>query len=119
MGQELAARWRDLAEEVWLGVAEWRAAHPKATFAEIERVVDERIAVIRTRVLTDVALASATSDVAAMPEEERPRCQVCGGELQARGRQIRELMTLRGDEVALRRSYTVCRSCERGVFPPR
>ena len=102
--EELAGRWRELAEEVWLGVAEWRAAHPKATFAEIERVVDERMAGIRGRVLADVAMASATSDMAEMAKEERPRCQACGGELEPRGQQTREVMTLRGDEVALRRS---------------
>lgn len=117
--EELAGRWRELADEVWLGVAEWRAAHPKATFAEIERVVDERIGRIRTRVLADVAMASATSDMGELAKEERPHCQECGGELEPRGQQTRELMTLRGDDVELRRSYAVCRSCGGGVFPPR
>ncbi len=118
-GQELTGQWRSLAEAVWLGVAEWRAAHPKATFAEIERVVDERIGVIRTGLMRDVALASVASDIAATPKEERPRCQECGGELEPRGQQTRDLTTLRGDVVPLRRSYAVCRVCGRGDFPPR
>ncbi len=104
---------------MWLGVAEWRAAHPKATFAEIEQVVDERVGLIRARVLTDVALASARSDVAGLPKAKRPRCRECGGELEARGQQMRELLTLRGESVRLKRSYAVCGSCGRGVFPPR
>lgn len=111
--------WRSLAEEVWFGVAEWRAAHPKATFAEIERAIDERLAVIRARLLTDVALASAARDIAGQGEEERPRCEDCGGDLKARGQQVREVTTLRGDVVRLKRSYAVCRSCGRGLFPPR
>jgi hypothetical protein len=119
MGQDLAGRWRDLAEEVWLGVAEWRAAHPKATFTEIEQVVEDRLAVIRTRLLTDLALASAASDIAAVGEEDRPRCPECAGGLEPRGRQVRELTTLRGAVVQLKRSYAVCRSCGAGDFPPR
>lgn len=110
------ANWQALAEEVWLGVVEWRAAHPKATFAEIERAVDERLGRIRTRVLTDVALASAARDIAG--QEGRPGCQECGGDLEARGQRTRELTTLRGDVVQLRRSYAVCQSCGRGLFPP-
>jgi hypothetical protein len=100
--EELAVGWRQLADEVWLGVAEWRAAHPKATFAEIERVVEERLGGIRKRLLTDLALASGASDLATLAEEERPRCAECGGELEARGQQTRELTTLRGDVVPLR-----------------
>lgn len=117
--QEIQADWHALADEVWLGVAEWRAANPKATFAEIEQAVEERLATIRTRVLADVALASAVRDIATQDESERPRCPDCHGELEARGQQARELTTLRGDTVRLRRSYSVCRVCGHGLFPPR
>lgn len=113
------AQWQTLAEEVWLGMAEWRTANPKATFAEIEREVDERLGRVRARMMTDVALASATSDLSVLEREERPRCPECSGELEPRGQQTREVLTLRGDEVRLRRSYTVCRSCGEGLFPPR
>lgn len=119
MDGDVQAKWRVLADEVWLGVAEWRAAHPRATFAEIERAVDERIAGIRARVLTDVVLASARRDLAGQEEGERPRCRECSGELQARGQHARELTTLRGDVVRLERGYAVCRVCGQGLFPPR
>jgi YgiT-type zinc finger domain-containing protein len=111
--------WGRLGEEVWLGVAEWRAAHPKATFSEIEQAVEEQMARIRTRVMADVALATATSDIAALPEDARPSCPECGGSLEARGKRTREVLTLRGDTVSLPRSYTVCRACGQGLFPPR
>src|SRR5204862_315354 len=40
---ELEGRWQRLAEEVFVGIKEWRLQHPKATFAEIERALDERL----------------------------------------------------------------------------
>ncbi len=69
-------KWQALAEEVWPGVAEWQAAHPRATFAEIERAVAERLTRIRTHLLNDAALASAARDSAG--QEERPACGECG-----------------------------------------
>lgn len=119
VGEAVRGGWRSLADEVWLGVAEWRAAHPKATFTEIEQAVEEQMARIRARVMADVALASASSDVRTLPEEARPRCTECGGILEPRGQQTREVLTLRGDTIPLRRSYTTCRSCGLGDFPPR
>ena len=76
-------RWAGDAESVWTGMADWRAAHPKATFDEIEAALDERLNRVRARVLADLALASASSDVAGASSEERPRCERCGGELAA------------------------------------
>lgn len=119
MDGTVPANWQALAEEVWLGVAEWRAAHPRATFVEIERAVDERLAVVRTRVLRDVALASSSTHLGPRETEERARCPQCDGELEGRGQQTRELATLRGDVVSLKRSYAVCQSCGQGLFPPR
>lgn len=77
--EETEARWRQLAEDVWLGIQEGRVQHPKATLAEIERALDERWARARARVVQDVALASAAADVWAAAPEARPRCPACGG----------------------------------------
>jgi hypothetical protein len=41
------ARWAGDAEAVWTGMADWRAAHPKATFSEIEAALDERLNQVR------------------------------------------------------------------------
>lgn len=113
-----AQRWAGDAEAVWTGMAEWRAAHPKATFREIEAALDERLDQVRARVLADLALASAATDVAGEDAEERPRCERCGAMVQARGASDRTLLTHGGAEVRLRRTYAACPQCGGGSFPP-
>lgn len=111
-------RWSEDAASVWAGMADWRAAHPKATLSEIEDALDERLNQGRARVLADLALASVAADVQAATTEERPRCGGCGGEMQARGPSDRTLLTQGGAEVRLRRSYATCPRCGDGTFPP-
>ena len=113
-----AARWSEAAESVWTGLADWRAAHPKATFGEIEAELDVRLNRVRARVLADLALASAAADVRAGSRAERPRCATCGTVLHARGTSDRTLLTQGGAEVRLARSYATCPRCGDGSFPP-
>jgi hypothetical protein len=113
-----AQRWGGDAESVWTGMADWRAAHPKATFNEIEAALDARLNQVRARVLADLALASASADVREASAEERPRCERCGIMLQARGPSERKLQTQGGAEVRLRRTYLACPACGDGTFPP-
>ena len=113
-----AAQWRALSEEVLLGRADWRAAHPQATFATIEAELGTQLARLRARYLEDLALASRAADVAAQPPGERPPCPTCGQPLQPRGQHSRTL-TIRGDQaVQLHRSYATCSACGTGLFPP-
>src|SRR6266498_2194414 len=86
-------RWAGDAESVWSGLADWRAAHPKATLNEIEVALDDRLDRLRARLLADLALASTATDVTEAPAAERPRCQRCGVVLQARGQSDRRLLT--------------------------
>ncbi len=111
-------RWRTLSEELMTGLRDWRAAHPRATFAEIEAVVDERLNGMRARLLEDLALASGATEVAAASGQERPHCPGCGGALQARGRGERTVITQGDRPIRLRRSYAVCTACGSGHFPP-
>lgn len=111
-------RWAGDAESVWSGIADWRAAHPKATLSEIEAALDERLDRLRARLLADLALASAAADVQEGSAEERPRCERCGVVLQARGQSDRKLLTQGGAEVPLRRTYIACPQCGDGTFPP-
>jgi hypothetical protein len=111
-------QWSRDAASVWTGMAEWRAAHPKATFSEIEAALDERLNRVRARVLADLAMASAAADLQAASGEERPRCARCGAVLQARGQSDRGVMTQGGAEVRLRRTYAACPECGDGSFPP-
>jgi hypothetical protein len=113
-----AQRWAGDAESVWTGMADWRAAHPKATFSEIEAALDERLNQVRARVLADLALASAAADVTASSGAERPRCERCGIERQARGASERTLLTQGGAAVRLERTYAACPTCGDGTFPP-
>ena len=101
-------RWAGDAESVWSGLADWRAAHPKATFSEIEAALDE----------ADLALASATADVREASGEARPRCERCGVMLRSRGQSERKLLTQGGAEVPLLRTYIACPQCGDGSFPP-
>ncbi len=111
-------RWRTLSEEVLTGMQDWRAAHPRATFAEIEAEVETQLARLRARMLEDAALASRAADLTAQPATERPPCPGCGQALQPRGQQTRTV-TVRGNrDVPLRRSYAVCSACGTGLFPP-
>jgi YgiT-type zinc finger domain-containing protein len=113
-----ATRWRVLSEEVLSGMEDWRAAHPRATFAEIEAEVEAQLTRLRVRLLEDAALASRAADLAAEPAGDRPPCPACGQALKPRGQQTRTV-TVRGDRpVHLRRSYAVCSACGTGLFPP-
>jgi hypothetical protein len=107
------AEWQALSEEVYSGLADWRAAHPRATLAEIETAVEERLAGLRARLVERAALASAAADLS-----DGSACPTCGGAVQARGKRKRRL-TLPGDQpVDLERTYAGCPRCGTGFFPP-
>lgn len=109
--------WRELAEEVLVGIKEWRLQHPTASLREIEAALDERWSRARARVLQDLALASAAADLSTATGE-RPTCPSCGARLEARGRQRRDLTTYHDRTIRLERSYAVCPACAAGLFPP-
>jgi hypothetical protein len=118
MDLDFDARWHELAEEVMVGMKEWRVQHPRATFREIEQALDERLGKLRVRMLQDAALASAAADIKGAQEEERPVCPECGAQLEGRGTAVRELTTQHNQTVKLTRSYGVCPQCGAGLFPP-
>jgi predicted RNA-binding Zn-ribbon protein involved in translation (DUF1610 family) len=115
---DLDARWRELAEEAFTGVKEWRLQPPRATFREIEAAVDERLARVRARLLQDAALASAAADLRALPAAARPLCPDCGHRLEARGQEPRQVTTTYDHQLTLTRSDAVCPACGAGHFPP-
>ena len=116
--QGMGRGWHEVTEAVVSGMGAWRVQHPRATLAEIEREVDARLAGMRARLIEDVALRSARTDVAALTGEERPVCPQCGVHLEARGKKTRRLTTSHHQVVRLERSYAVCPACEGGLFPP-
>jgi predicted RNA-binding Zn-ribbon protein involved in translation (DUF1610 family) len=115
---EIEGHWQQLAEEVLLGIKEWRLQHPKATFREIEAALDERWAKVRARLLQDLALASVAAEVSWAIAEDRPSCPECGHALEGRGQDSRDLTTNYNQTITLKRSYGVCPACGMGLFPP-
>ena len=115
---EVEQTWHREAEAVISGIKEWRQAHPRATLAEMEEALDERLSAMRARLLEDLALAAPATDVAPASAADRPRCPSCDGALQARGRADRTVITQGDRPIRLRRSYAVYTAREGGLFPP-
>ncbi len=113
-----AERWRELSEEVLGEMQAWRAAHPRATLAQIEAEAEERIVRLRARLVEDTALASPVRDWTE-PAGERPACPGCGHPLQARGLDPRRLTGPGDQPIELTRRYGTCPACGTGLFPPR
>ena len=111
--QQVSAGLRDA-----LGMTQWRKEHPKATWAEIEAAVDERMNQLRAQLIQDVVQMGETEKWSEIPEEERPTCAECGKPLVARGEQTRLLQTTGGEAVKLTRMYGTCPVCGVGFFPP-
>jgi hypothetical protein len=61
MDEAMDRAWQELSEKVLTGIREWRLAHPKATFREIEQAVHERMSRLEARLLQDAVLASCAS----------------------------------------------------------
>jgi ribosomal protein L34E len=111
--------WEVLSAEILSGMREWRLQHPTATLREIEAALDERWYRLRARMLRDVALQSSTTDWQERTAAERPTCRACGTALILRGKRARHLKTSGGQELTLHRSYGLCPTCKKGLFPPR
>ena len=125
------AGWRALTEDVLTGMREWRSAHPKASFAELEAAVEERLGRLRVRMLEDAALRGAgKAEAEAEAEAEarttsgvlgEARCPDCGAgadRLVGRGRKPRTITVTGNQSVRLERGYGVCSTCGVGLFPP-
>ena len=116
--KETETDWQQLTEEVITGIKEWRLAHPKATFKEIETALDERLAKVRARMLADVALASRAADLRGRSGEDSTPCPQCGHPLEHQGEEKRSLTTHYNQSIELSRSYALCPICGTRVFPP-
>jgi hypothetical protein len=119
-GDPMVTRWQDeLLEEACRDLSAWQRAHPKATFAQIEDAVEQRIADLRARLTEDLVRAKASLHEAGQEDDARPSCSTCGTPMESRGGHERTI-TVRGNRpVRFRRRYTVCPACGAGLFPPR
>jgi YgiT-type zinc finger domain-containing protein len=114
---EIEEEWTRLTAQALAEMGDWRAAHPRATLAEIEREVDARLATARAKLLEAAAGTHPGGDPALAAEP--PVCPVCGGGLVVEGARTRRLRTTQEREIALTRRYARCPACGTGVFPPR
>jgi RNA polymerase-binding transcription factor DksA len=116
MSEEKLEQWRELGEEVLVGMQAWRVQHPKSSMAAIEKEIDQRLARLRARMLQDTAMESEARDW--QETKEKPVCPECGEELQMNGAHKRQLQTHGQQAVVLERKYGVCPKCGLGFFPP-
>ncbi len=92
--EDLQKRWEEQGEDIFAAVAQWRAAHAKATLAEIEQAVDEQMNRLRARMIEQAAQASAAAESEA---NQGLVCEQCGQSLQARGKARRKWQTRSAD----------------------
>jgi len=116
--QQLETDVQTVLHEVATALRGWREAHPRATFAELEAVVDEQVNRVRARLLEEAIHTSPVTHVADLPAEERSQCPTCAVALEAGSQQTRTVIVQGDQPVHIRRSYAVCPRCGAGLFPP-
>lgn len=117
--EERKSKWKELLDAASDEIVEWRVANKRANFGEIERKVDENLAVVRKQILEDMLLASESADIKVIEKEKRPKCKKCGVSLRSEGKRKRSLTTDHEQVVELTRSYASCSECGESFFPPR
>lgn len=113
---------RRVPEETWVAaaathvrvIADWRQAHPAATWDDLAAAVDAELAVLRAKVLHDTALASDAVDL----RTTRLPCPRCGRPLPAAGTRTRHLTTDHDQPITLTRPDARCPVCGSGLVPP-
>ncbi len=116
--EEAQQDWRSLSEEAVSGMSEWRQAHPKATFQEIEQEVDTRLNRLRSRMVKDLAQQSEASNWSDPQGTNAPVCPKCGGTLRKRGKHQREVQSSGGSRIHLDRQFARCTDCGYSFSPP-
>ncbi len=111
--------WLSLSAKILSDVKEWRKAHPKATFVEIEGEVHRQMLQLEAHVLRDAAQESASRVWGKETSGASPKCPTCQVPLQARGQSERTLQGNGGENITLTRTYGTCPRCGESFFPPR
>ncbi len=109
---ELQAAMKEVVATIDTEVSAWQAAHPHATFAELEEVVLEARKKYGEALMQ--ALIGQREEVRPVPG---PRCAECGAEMRYKGQKQRRVVSSIG-ETDLERGHYYCPECQRGVFPP-
>ena len=83
--------WLQKSQEILSDMKEWRRAHPKATFVEIEDEVHKRMMQLEAQVLQEAAQDSSSREWGGASTKEHPHCPKCQVSLKARGHHQRTL----------------------------
>jgi hypothetical protein len=109
--------WVHKSQEILGDIKEWRRAHPKATFVEIEDEVHQRMMQLEAQVLQEAAQERSSREWGGALSEDQPRCPKCQVPLKARGKHKRTLQGNGGQSVTLHRTYGTCPTCGESFFP--
>ncbi len=93
------------------GMRAWRAAHPTATFAEIEREATRQVASLRAALIA-TALEHDISDVA-------PTCEACARSMLRAGTRTRTVITDQQERITVTGQRYRCSACGAELSPPR
>jgi hypothetical protein len=111
--------WLSLSAKILSDVKEWRKAHPKATFVEIENEVHRRMMQLEAHLLGDAAQESASRVWGKGISGAPPNCPTCQVPLQARGQRERTLQGNGGENITLTRTSANLPQVRGEFFPPR
>ncbi len=117
MRSKVDERCDALMEGAISNTRKWRRENVKATFNEIEGVVDQEMARVRAQLIKELVRESEMVDIKRLKPEERPRCPTCGKGLVSWRQHKRTLTTQHEHEIELERSYAYCKDCQEGVIP--
>jgi hypothetical protein len=99
----------DLPAAILEPLRQWRQAHPRATWSEIEAEIDRQL---HADLVT--ALAAPAAEALATP----PACPSCQQAMRPCGQRPRQVQSQRGPLITIQREYDVCPACGTGLFPP-
>jgi hypothetical protein len=89
----------------------WRAAHPDATFAEIEVEATRQVAALRAELIATALEAE--------PAATAPVCAACCRTMVRNGTRTRTLCTSQQERVPIRGARYRCPACGAELSPPR
>jgi hypothetical protein len=109
---------QQLSLEILTEIKEWRKAHPRATYVQIEEEVHTRMMHLEARLIERAAEESPSRQWGRGSGGDVVLCPQCAVPLQARGKHKRTLQGNGGENVTLSRTYGTCPNCGERLFPP-
>lgn len=97
-------------DPVQTALRQWRTAHPEATLAEIEAMVDRKLATVRSAMVVDLAVTELPAP---------PACPTCQRPMQRHGVRTRHLVTRDEGHLDLPLPRYRCPVCGTELSPPQ